>query len=59
MHGHGFALMFLACAYGMITKESLRQKVKVVIRKAVTLTSQGQSATAAGPTSPGPATKGP
>ena len=25
MHGHGFALMFLACVYGMITKESLRQ----------------------------------
>ena len=43
MHGHGFALMFLACVYGMITKESLRQKVKVAIRKAITLTSQGQS----------------
>ena len=43
MHGHGFALMFLACAYGMITKDSLRQKVKVAIRKAITLTSQGQS----------------
>ncbi len=43
MHGHGFALMFLACAYGMITKESLRQQVAVTIRKAVTLTSQGQS----------------
>jgi hypothetical protein len=43
MHGHGFALMFLACTYGMITKESLRQKVKVAIRKAITLTSQGQS----------------
>jgi hypothetical protein len=44
MHGHGFALMFLACVYGMITKESLRNQVRTVIRKAVTLTSQGQSA---------------
>jgi Prenyltransferase and squalene oxidase repeat len=43
MHGHGFALMFLACVYGMITKESLRRQVQAVIRKAVTLTSQGQS----------------
>ena len=44
MHGHGFALMFLASVYGMITKETLRQQVRAVIRKAVTLTSQGQSA---------------
>jgi hypothetical protein len=44
MHGHGFALMFLACVYGMITKESLRQQVQSTIRKGVTLTSQGQSA---------------
>ena len=44
MHGHGFALMFLACVSGMITKESLRKQVQVVIRKAVALTSQGQSA---------------
>ena len=44
MHGHGFALMFLASVYGMITKEALRQQVREVIRKAVTLTSQGQSA---------------
>jgi hypothetical protein len=43
MHGHGFALMFLASAYGMITKESLRREVRDAIRKAVTLTSQGQS----------------
>jgi hypothetical protein len=43
MHGHGFALMFLACVYGMITKESLRLLVRNVIRKAVTLTAQGQS----------------
>ena len=44
MHGHGFALMFLASVYGMITKESLRQQVGTTIRKAVALTSQGQSA---------------
>ena len=44
MHGHGFALMFLASVYGMITKESLRRQVQAAIRKAVTLTSQGQSA---------------
>ena len=43
MHGHGFALMFLACVSGMITKESLRKQVQIVVRKAVTLTSQGQS----------------
>jgi len=44
MHGHGFALMFLASVYGMITKESLRQQVGAAVRKAVALTSQGQSA---------------
>jgi hypothetical protein len=43
MHGHGFALMFLASVYGMITKESLRKQVQAAIRKAVALTSQGQS----------------
>jgi hypothetical protein len=43
MHGHGFALMFLACAYGMITKDTLRQRCKAAIRKAITLTCQGQS----------------
>ena len=43
MHGHGFALLFLASAYGMETKESLRNQTKQVIDKAVTLTSRGQS----------------
>jgi hypothetical protein len=43
MHGHGFALLFLASVYGMITKESLRRQVGDAVRKAVTLTSQGQS----------------
>jgi hypothetical protein len=44
MHGHGFALLFLASVYGMIGKESLRQQVGAAIRKAVALTSQAQSA---------------
>ncbi len=44
MHGHGFALMFLASVYGMITKDSLRRQVGETVRKAVALTSQGQSA---------------
>ena len=44
MHGHGFALMFLASVYGMITKDKLRREVANVIRKAITLTSEGQSA---------------
>ena len=43
MHGHGFALMFLASAYGMITKDSLRRQVADVVRKGVNLTSTGQS----------------
>jgi Prenyltransferase and squalene oxidase repeat len=43
MHGHGFALMFLACVYGMTTKEALRRQVQIVVRKAVALTSTGQS----------------
>lgn len=43
MHGHGFALMFLASVYGMITKESLRREVREAIRKAVILTARGQS----------------
>lgn len=43
MHGHGFALMFLACVYGMITKASLRKQVQTAIRKGVSLTCRGQS----------------
>ncbi len=44
MHGHGFALMFLASAYGTETKPSQRDKTKQVIDKAVKLTAEGQSA---------------
>jgi hypothetical protein len=44
MHGHGFALMFLASVYGMESEPALRDRTKDVIDKAVALTSQGQSA---------------
>jgi hypothetical protein len=43
MHGHGFALMFLACAYGSETKPAQRDRIKQTIEKAVKLTSEGQS----------------
>ncbi len=43
MHGHGFALMFLACAYGCETKPAHRDKIKDVIEKAIKLTAEGQS----------------
>ncbi len=43
MHGHGFALMFLASVYGMETKESTRNRIKEVVDNAVALTAKGQS----------------
>ena len=43
MHGHGFALMYLACVYGTETKPALRDKTKRAIDKAVKLTAEGQS----------------
>jgi len=58
MHGHGFALMFLACAYGMITKEKLRREVGDAIRKAVTLTAQGQSSAGGWTYTPGTSDEG-
>jgi len=58
MHGHGFALMFLASVYGMITKESLRRRVGDAIRKAVTLTSQGQSSAGGWTYTPGTGDEG-
>ncbi len=33
MHGHGFALMFLATVYGMETKESTRAQIREVVQK--------------------------
>lgn len=44
MHGHGFALMFLACVYGTESDPALRDRTKEVIDKAVGLTAEGQSA---------------
>lgn len=44
MHGHGFALTFLACAYGTETRASVRLKMKTVVDAAVRLTARGQSA---------------
>jgi hypothetical protein len=43
MHGHGFALMFLASVYGMEAKQSLRLRSEEVIKKGVALTARGQS----------------
>ena len=43
MHGHGFALMYLASVYGMLTKESLRDSCKEAIEGGVELTSRAQS----------------
>ncbi len=43
MHGHGFALMFLATVYGMETKESTRSQIREVVQNAVNLTARGQS----------------
>jgi hypothetical protein len=58
MHGHGFALLFLASVYGMITKDSLRRQVGEVVRKAVTLTSQGQSSAGGWTYTPGTGDEG-
>jgi len=43
MHGHGFALTFLASVYGMETKEATRAKIKEVVQNGIMLTSRGQS----------------
>ena len=58
MHGHGFALLFLASVYGMITKESLRRRVGEAIRKAVTLTCGGQSSAGGWTYTPGTGDEG-
>lgn len=58
MHGHGFALLFLASVYGMITKSSLRREVGDAVRKAVTLTSQGQSSAGGWTYTPGTGDEG-
>ena len=43
MHGHGFALMYLASVYGELSKDSLRDSAKDVIAAGVQLTSSSQS----------------
>jgi hypothetical protein len=43
MYGHGFALMFLATAYGMETDAKLRDEMRKVIIAAIDLTSRAQS----------------
>lgn len=43
MHGHGFALLFLASAYGMEANATRRQRMKEAIESAVSLTARGQS----------------
>jgi hypothetical protein len=43
MHGHGFALLFLASVYGMETEPRTREQLKQVITNGITLTSRAQS----------------
>jgi hypothetical protein len=43
MHGHGFALMYLASVYGMETNQSLRTRTAASIKKGIELTARGQS----------------
>ena len=43
MHGHGFALMYLASVYGMETDEAKRTAIHDAVEKAVNLTARGQS----------------
>ena len=43
MHSHGFAMLFLAQAYGMERDESQREKIRKVLVAAVALTGQSQS----------------
>lgn len=43
MHGHGFALMYLASVYGMEPKESTRAALRKAIMGGIDLTSRGQS----------------
>ncbi|WP_010584956.1 prenyltransferase/squalene oxidase repeat-containing protein [Schlesneria paludicola] len=43
MHGHGFALMYLASVYGVLTKESMRTATHEAVVAGIQLTSGGQS----------------
>ena len=44
MHGHGFAMLFLAEAYGMERDEAKQAKIRKVLEKAIKLTGECQSA---------------
>jgi len=43
MHGHGFALMYLASVYGVLTKDSMREATHDAVVAGVQLTSGSQS----------------
>jgi hypothetical protein len=43
MYGHGFSMLFLAQAYGMVRDEAYRNKIRRVLAKAVLLTGHAQS----------------
>ncbi len=43
MHGHGFALMFLACAYGEEEDQEQRARLERAIKKAVDFTCKAQT----------------
>ena len=43
MYGHGFALMFLACAYGMETDAARRREIGEVVQSAIRLTAMAAS----------------
>ncbi|MFH1745619.1 MAG: prenyltransferase/squalene oxidase repeat-containing protein [Planctomycetota bacterium] len=44
MHGHGFAMLFLAQCYGMEEDAQRRAQVRLVLQRAVQLTARSQSA---------------
>ncbi len=44
MHGHGFAMLFLAEVYGMDRETTRQEKIRRVLEKAIKLTGQSQSA---------------
>jgi hypothetical protein len=44
MHGHGFALMYLASVYGMESNPSMRKRTADAVKKGIDLTARGRSA---------------
>ena len=44
MHGHGFAILFLAQCYGMEEDTRRRAEIRLVLQRAVQLTARSQSA---------------